>query len=217
METVASKQWKELSALEGKLVDELSLTDSNDTLGKWMAHYLAELFNEEEKSKGSAKKTIRIECVDVILKIWSHRKAFPSSYPPLESFDEIIEVIKKLRKDEPYYFGGLHEKEEAELPKDVMLYLNLATKIDKTARKLVNILINRSIQNAAIENKEWLKNALSFVNPTDQQMNIAIELMGSVEGIEQDSHKKHEELYRSMIEFGEMCLEVGSNGLESLK
>ena len=181
-----------------------------ERLGKGGSRY-------EKNSKGNAKKEIRIECVDVILKIWPHRKAFPSLYPPLESFDEIIEVIKKLRKDEPYYFGGFQEKDDAELPKDVIIYLNLATKIDETARKLVNILIGRSIHNATLENKEWLKEALSFVDPADQQMNIAIELMGSVEGTEQDSNKKHEELYRTMVEFGEMCLEVGESGLESLK
>lgn len=216
METVASKQWKEVSTLGNKLINELKLNDSNDTLGKWMVHYLSELFDKETNSCGNDKKMVRLECVDIILKIWVHRKALPIADPPLASFDEIIKIIKQLRSDEPYYYRGCHRQEDTDLPEDVMTYLHFATKVDETARELVNILVNRSIKNAAIENREWLKEALSFANPLDQHMNITMELLDSYD-VEQDPNKQHEVLCRTMVKFGEMCLETGKNGLESLK
>ena len=86
-------QWTEISALGRKLVDELNIDDTNDTMGKWLAHYLAELIEREKNSDGNAKKEIRLECTDVILKIWMNRKGLPSSYPPLQSFDEIVQVV----------------------------------------------------------------------------------------------------------------------------
>lgn len=208
---VASNQWESVSVLGKKLVDELSLNDTNDTIGKWLVHYLAELFEKEENSDGSERKEIRLECTDVILKIWMNRKGLPSSYPPLQSFDEIVKVINKLRADEPYYYRGVDRK--TELPEAVLSYLSIAADVDQRARKLVNYSIDQAVANATDENREWLKEAVSFVEPDDREMKIVMNIIGSRTDKEMTPTEQNDELCRSMIEFGELLIQVGKGGL----
>ncbi len=204
-------QWENVSALGKKLVDELKLNATNDTIGKWMAHYLAELFDREESSDGNERREIRLECTEMILKIWMNRKGLPSSYPPLQSFDEIVKVINKLRADEPYYYRGIDT--ESELPKTVADYLGIAVAVDQRARKLVNYLIDKAIADATHENRDWLKEALSFADPDDQDMRVVINIIDSRTETELSSTEKNNELCRSMIEFGELLVKVGESGL----
>lgn len=204
-------QWENVSALGKKLVDELELNDTNNTIEKWLAHYLAELFNREENSDGNERREVRRECTEVILKIWVNRKGLPSSYPPLQSFDEIVKVINKLRSDEPYYYRGIDT--ESELPKAVTDYLGIAVAVDQRARKLVNYLIDKAIAHATHENKDWLKDALSFTDPDDQEMRVVINIIGSRTDTELSSTEQNDELCRSMIKFGELLVKVGESGL----
>ena len=208
---VALNQWKRVSALGKKLVDELNLNDTNDTIGKWLAHYLAELFDREENSDDKERREIRIECTDVILKIWMNRKGLPSSYPPLQSFDEIVKVINKLRADEPYYYKGIDS--ESELPEAVLNHLSIAVSIDERARKLVNYLIDQAVASATDENRDWLKEALSFVDPDDHEMKVVMNIIGSRTDTKLNPDERNDALCRSMVELGESLIQVGKNGL----
>ena len=180
-------------------------------MGKWLAHYLAELIVREKNSDGNDKKEIRLECTDVILKVWMNRKGLPSSYPPLQSFDEIVKVINKLRSDEPYYYKGIDS--ESELPEAVAIYLSIAVSIDERARKLINYLIDQAVASATDENRDWLKEALSFVDPDDREMKVVMDIIGSRTDSELNPTEQNDELCRSMIEFGESLIQVGKSGL----
>ena len=204
-------QWESISALGKKLVTELSLNDTNDTIGKWLVHYLAELFEKEENSEGSERGDIRTECTDVILKIWMNRKGLPSSYPPLQSFDEIVKVINKLRANEPYYYKGVDR--ESELPEAVLSYLSIAADVDQRARKLVNYSVDQAIAHAAAENIGWLKEAISLIEPDDREMKVVMNIIGSRTDKEMTPTEQNDELCRSMIEFGELLIKVGKSGI----
>ena len=95
------------------LVRELDFEDGVDTLGRWMAHHLAELIYESENGKTTG---IRFEAsqqaAETILKIWEHRKALPRGAYPLAKFEDLLKVIDRLRiGNNPYrYYGDGFDK-----------------------------------------------------------------------------------------------------------
>jgi hypothetical protein len=73
----SSERSQEILSLGNKLVEELKLADSNDTLSRWMAHYLAELMTQAESATGEAKANLEKQCFETILKIWANRGITP--------------------------------------------------------------------------------------------------------------------------------------------
>ena len=154
------------------LVKELQLEPSVDTLGRWMAHYLAIKINEAENATGEEKKAIEKECFDIILRIWKHRWKLPGNSKPFRNFEPIFEFMVKLNPERqpPFYFDAFEGKKEntaMKLSKSDE-WLSIAKNTDKYAR----ICITQALQNAALElstteQEEWLKNAPRLTEDID--------------------------------------------------
>ena len=95
---------EEVIKLGNKIVKELELSDGVDTLGKWMAQYVAELILKIKNAKSDKeRKKFQKECCDTIIKIWSHKESLPESTRPFASLKPVIEVLEVLKKDETRY------------------------------------------------------------------------------------------------------------------
>lgn len=97
-----SKQSQEILSLGNKLVEELKLADSNDTLSRWMAHYLAEQMTRAASAAGEAKAELEKECFDTILKLWANRNNTPERIRPLAGLEAALALLKKIA----YEFDG---------------------------------------------------------------------------------------------------------------
>jgi hypothetical protein len=89
-------------------VRELGFEDGVDTLGRWMAHHLAELIDKAEGGATvSERSRARKNATETILKIWEHRTTLPRKAYPLAPYEDILKVIDRLRPDDnPFrYFG----------------------------------------------------------------------------------------------------------------
>lgn len=93
---------EEVIALGKKIVKELDL-EHVDTLGKWMAHYIAELIVKMETSDSTLKETLQIKCFETILKVWQHRNDIGGMETPLSNLEEAIEVLDNLREPDSLY------------------------------------------------------------------------------------------------------------------
>ncbi len=71
-----SKLPSDVLTLGARIVRELGLGPSGDTLGCWMAHHLAEVMQEAESAEGGNKELARERAVDLILKLWSHKRMY---------------------------------------------------------------------------------------------------------------------------------------------
>jgi hypothetical protein len=77
------KPWSDVVTLGKTIVRDLGLEESNDTLGRWMAHRLAELMREAEVGQGEkARDAGRKAASDLVLRIWDHRSSWPLGWPP---------------------------------------------------------------------------------------------------------------------------------------
>lgn len=92
-----------------RIVHELGLEDSNDTLGRWMAHRIAELMQRAEQVEDeSEREEARRECADLILRVWSRRSGWPYGQP----LARIASALKDLAAERSRYSRRLQEPEE---------------------------------------------------------------------------------------------------------
>lgn len=118
-----------------RIVRELGLEDSNDTLGRWMAHRIAELMERAEQADDKeTKEKSRRECTDLILRVWSRRSGWPYGQP-LSRMASILKGLaaapspygRRSRDPEEHSWAGviplLDEllREEQQLYRDVAL------------------------------------------------------------------------------------------------
>jgi hypothetical protein len=82
--------------------------DGRDTLGRWLAHHLAELMYQAENGKTSAQRSkARQQATETILKIWEHRRFLPRDAYPLAKYQDVLKVIERLKiGNDPYRFYG---------------------------------------------------------------------------------------------------------------
>lgn len=116
------------------LVSELGFEDSNDTLGRWMAHHVAELIAAAKEAKHKAQRALAEECaVKTILKLWEHRTTLPGQAYPLAQFQEILELLSKLTPAaNPWYKQARGERQQLSLDlfNDMTHLTNLLLSLD---------------------------------------------------------------------------------------
>ncbi|NOH77906.1 hypothetical protein F0247_23095 [Vibrio crassostreae] len=79
------------------LATELGFSDNCDTLGKWMSHYLAEMMERAEHEENpEEKEKYQQQVVDLIIKLWGHRRNLGGNAYPLDRFRSIIDSLSIL-------------------------------------------------------------------------------------------------------------------------
>jgi hypothetical protein len=171
-----SEQSEKILDLGRLLVKELGLDPGVDTLGRWMAHYIAEKIHRVEKlPRGKKKAEAERECCDLILKIWEHRSQLPNGKRPFESFEPILKVLEGLDPDnDDPYLHQMSKHELAELERDhpnfetIRPYLESVVEIEKVARVWIESLLNQAALRVSDEKThEWLRAAVQAPLPDD--------------------------------------------------
>jgi hypothetical protein len=102
------KASKDVLALGRLLVQELRLDPGVDTLGRWMAHHIAELIrNAEEAPRGKARQACEAQAADAVIKLWQHRSSFENRINPLGDLKPIIQVLRTLDPNNNVWMGYL--------------------------------------------------------------------------------------------------------------
>lgn len=141
------------------LVAELEQTD---TLGRWMAHYLAERMTSREQKTGSDRDTAEAEVADLILRLWSLRRQLPGDRLPLAEVDEVEAAIERLtpgRRPWAYFGAFATDTEPSPEETETSTTLKVAQLIDRLAGDLVHGLIGRAAVLAEEDGAAWTKQA----------------------------------------------------------
>ena len=101
-------------ALGQVIVRQLELADRGTVLERWLAHHLAEAIADADRAVGPAKTTSESRAIDLILKLWAHRRALPESADPLDGLRKAIEVLGRLASEaNPWtHFGRPHTNDD---------------------------------------------------------------------------------------------------------
>lgn len=148
-------------ALGEKLVAELKLVESTDTLARWMAHYVAELMVRAEHAPLPERDEAQQSCARVILDLWAQVRAFATERTAFESIDRVIEVIDSLHPDRgPHYRNDLWRALDALANNgdtEVEKLLTTALGIDSAARNLIHHVLALASRAAGRDSAEWLE------------------------------------------------------------
>lgn len=191
------------------LVKELELDSGVDTLGRWMAHYVAEKIELAENLTGSRKRRAEKECFEVINELWSHRWIIPRDKPYLSDFEPLFKTLEDLNpsKKETYFFSPnieldlkqeLADTDSVEVSKS----LEIVRKVDKIARLIILSSLNQFISGIELsgERGDRIKEALFGLNQPDLSI---IKIVASYSRFE--------------AEEGVVGIEMGDHEIESLK
>ena len=96
-----SKPWSTTISLGQRILEELKLDHDMATLGRWLAHYLAEKMEcAVSAPEGVTGESDRRECVDLILRLWEHRQTWPLSAP----LKNVADRLNELLGPRPHFF-----------------------------------------------------------------------------------------------------------------
>jgi hypothetical protein len=140
-------------------VKELGLDQSVDTLGRWMAHYIAELIQDVEKASAEEKPAKMQACCDAILNLWKHRHMLPDGKRPFEELEPILHTIESLdpEDDTPRYFRSVRAVvDDAEENDETKSWLKLIDGLDYSANILIRYCLTQAAQNALNKSLEWV-------------------------------------------------------------
>lgn len=156
---VESVRCKATLELGRKLVKELGLDQSVDTLGRWMAHYIAELIQDVEKASAEEKPAKMQACCDAIFNLWKYQHMLPDGKRPFEEFEPILRTLESLdpEDDTPRYFRSVRAVvDDAEENDETKSWLKLIDGLDYSAKILIRYCLTQAAQNALNKSLEWV-------------------------------------------------------------
>ncbi len=136
--------------------------EQTDTLGRWVAHYLAERMISFEQKTGSERGIAEAEIADLILRLWSLRRQLPGGRLPLAEVDEVEAAIERLapgRRPWAYFGAFAADTEPSPEETETSTTLKTALLVDRLAGDLVHGLIGRAASLAEEDGAAWTKQA----------------------------------------------------------
>ena len=173
-----------------KLVNELGLDQSVDTLGRWMAQYIAEKIENARSETGEARDQKMSECADAILKLWAHRSELPNGKRPFEEFEQIFHVLQSLDLDDSAqrYFrqirSGVPQEDESEPAKQ---WLEIASGLDNATRVLIRHCLATAAQEAVDKSRDWVALAEAIANEQDFDVRMILSIADDTEVLNTDN------------------------------
>jgi hypothetical protein len=154
--TVRGAVDKPVVELGKKLVLELGLEDAVDTLGRWMAHHVAELIVDAQTASINQRSGKEDRCRTAILELWSRRSSMADRGSQFEP-EQLLRAIASLDPETPQhrYFAALRASAD-EGDDAVSKWLRLADRIDETARMLVGQCLVFAAAGAQDKSQEWI-------------------------------------------------------------
>lgn len=195
-------------ALGERLVAELKLVDSMNTLARWMAHYIAELIVRAEQAAPAQQREAQEECARAIMDLWALARAFPVERGMFDSVDRIIEVIESLHPDAgPYYRNDRWRALEARASgegSEIDELLKTALGIDGIARSLIHHVLTLAARVAGRESAEWLEFAQDLEDDAPHtELRVRVVAMGR----EQESLDRYriQQLEKQIAQLDQFC------------
>lgn len=160
MLTDSSKPWYTTITLGQRIVNELGLAESADTLGRWLDHHLAEQMERAAAAPaGEGGEAARRECVDLIVRLWERRYHSPLSRP----LKEVAAELEALTNPEPHHYRAL---DEAPSP-----YLDLLDQLQDLHQQEVRLCLNGWVAGLDLtQEREYLRDHPEYLSDEERRV-----------------------------------------------
>ncbi|WP_282055719.1 hypothetical protein [Maribacter luteus] len=195
-----------------KLVKELELVHTSNTLARWMAHYLAELINNIDKCESKEEKSkLQKECCEIILEIWKKRERVPIE-KPTERLKPIIDVISLLKKNEhPFIPNRFFDKKKGSKNSNSS-WLSFLEIVKNNSERIYRKSLIAMISEELLEkDKEWIEEHDSFLSDDEKSvveyLNSIREITISIHGEEEKEETENQKIKKLFKELEEQLNE----------
>jgi len=156
-----------------KLVRELELDDTCETLSKWMAHYLAAQMSEAESAQTPRqKRAAQSRCCELILRIWEQRSSLPDRVRPLGRIEEALKTLIVLQSD-PH---GVARLFGSELPSGANAWFDYTAKVSEIDRHLIRVALLTGLLEYDFESeKQWVAEHGDVLSVNEQKLIQALD------------------------------------------
>lgn len=216
-----SSQSEDVIALGKKLVAELDLDQSYDTLARWMAHRLAELILAAESASGADRESKMAACSGAVLEIWHHRSDIASGRRPFAEFEAVFRTLEAFDPEQTrsvYYRTTRNAASCDEANSEVGKWLQRADNLDGIARTLIRHCIVSAVANIKDDSREWAQLAKTFLGDDDKDV-LVINILN--QAVDESSSESPDDAQlarkKGMLEKLESYLVVANDYAESLR
>lgn len=160
---------EEILKLGKKIIKELELVYTVNTLARWLGHYLAELMNNIDNCEFEEKKSeLQKECCNVILELWEKRERIPIE-KPTEKLKPILDILGLLKSNEhPFIHHRFLNNHNGLRNKDSSWHSFLEIVKKNSERIYRKSLISMISEELLEKDKEWIEEHGSFLS-TDEK------------------------------------------------
>ena len=166
---------EEIIKLGKKIVEELQLEPSVNTLGRWMSHYLSELIHKiDDCNSETEKKETQKECCEVIIKLWNNRENLPNVSTPLNELNPLIKVLKKLKKDESddLFFTPFRQISEGKT------WENFVHTVKTNSESIIELCLLSCINSDFLQKrKEWIEKHKNMLDSKELELFESLEYL----------------------------------------
>lgn len=151
--------------------------EDHNTTGHWMAHHLAQLIVAAQDDASTTVEQ-RLQIVDVILKVWTQRRYYPTR-TPLEEYASVFKALDRLGDDNPWRFSRLYDA-DTKIPDASTLGLPLvatASELENLTRETLIRLIWLEARDATNKNQEWLNVAAKIASNIETDVTTALSML----------------------------------------
>jgi hypothetical protein len=188
MEKGDSTRPKDVLELGRVIVRQLELETPGEMLTRWMAHHLAELIESAARNEGAAKQQAEDRAVELILKLWTNRRALPVPADPLSGHRDAIAVLATMMPSADPWGRYRRGSTDDELLHE--MFSSMAQLV------MGGLLLTRETEMRALENAEWEALAAEerflvellvrwhrfFANPAPKKLKVEILYKQLIEG-----------------------------------
>lgn len=162
-------------SLGKKLIEELELTHTTNTLSRWMAHYLAELIEEAEGATFKEKKRIlQQECCEIILKLWSNKEILPIN-TPLKNLQQLVKLLESLLEKKDRELPLWHNRSKIANESSWSDFMETVKRnSEQIFQKLLNIHLHEDLLK---KEKYWLENHAEFLSEAEKKFIQDLEIL----------------------------------------
>lgn len=186
-QTEAPPQFDAVVDLGRRLVKGLGLSRT-DTLGRWMAHYVADLIDAAGGAPLESQAEAKQKCFESILELWRHRTELPDGARPFEQIEPVMRAIRSLDPSvaSPRYFQEVRAAIDLERESSgAKFWLEFAGTVDSATKALIGYALREAARTGAADGAEWVtlaENAGVVAAPNDAVVQYLLRSWESGEG-----------------------------------
>lgn len=158
-----------------KIIKELQLEHTGNTLVRWMIHYISELMEKADKApSGKKKEQLRKECCQAILELWRNREFLPMK-KPLQNVNPILEILEVFKERE--FLISPHWLEYRALPRDNK-WAGFVDLVKNNSEKIFNQCMDVNFNEEIIfQEIEWYNEHSEFLSKEEKEIITHLDMM----------------------------------------